>query len=65
MYEERLERLLVPLTEARLKTVDADGVVKTVKYLPGEVRGLMPGRQNDENVGNTRYEAILVEFKKT
>jgi len=65
MYEERLERLLVPLTEARLKTVDADGVVKTVRYLPGEVQWLMPGTQNDENVGKSRYEAILVEFKKS
>jgi hypothetical protein len=38
--------------------------VKTAQYRPGEVQWLMPGAQNDENVGNARYEAILVEFKK-
>lgn len=64
MYEERLERLLVPLTEAQLKTVGADGAVKTAKYRPGEVQWLMPGTQNDENAGDAPYEAILVEFKK-
>lgn len=64
MYEERLERLLVPLTEARLKTAGADGTVKTAKYRPGEVQWLMPGTQNDENAGDAPYEAILVEFKK-
>jgi hypothetical protein len=64
VYEERLERLLVPLTEARLKTTAADGVVKTAQYRPGEVQWLMPGAQNDENVGDARYEALLVEFKK-
>ena len=64
VYEERLERLLVPLTEARLKTTAPDGVVKTAQYRPGEVQWLMPGAQNDENVGDARYEATLVEFKK-
>lgn len=64
VYEEVFERLLVPLTEARLKTTAADGVVKTAQYRPGEVQWLMPGAQNDENVGDARYEAILVEFKK-
>jgi len=64
LYEERLERLLVPLTPVRLKTTGADGTVKTVQYRPGEVQWLMPGTQNDENTGDAVYEAILVEFKK-
>jgi hypothetical protein len=64
MYEERLERLLVPLTEAQLKTTGADGATKTARYRPGEVQWLTPGTQNDENAGDTPYEAILVEFKR-
>jgi hypothetical protein len=64
VYEERLERLLVPLTEARLKTTGADGTVKTVQYRPGEVQWQIPGTQSDENTGDAAYEAILVEFKK-
>lgn len=64
MYEENLARLLVPLTEARLKTVNADGTVTTAAYRPGEVRWLMPATQANENVGERQYEAILVEFKK-
>jgi len=64
MYEERLERLLVPLTPARLKTAGADGAVKTANAQPGEVQWLQPGTQADENTGDARYEAIVVEFKK-
>jgi hypothetical protein len=63
-YEEPFERLLVPLTPARLKIVDAKGAAKAAQYQPGEVQWLMPGAEADENVGDTPYEAILVEFKK-
>jgi hypothetical protein len=63
-YEARLDRLLVLLTEARVKTVGADGVVKTTQLRPGEVQWLAPGTQSDENAGDAPYEAILVEFKK-
>jgi hypothetical protein len=63
-YDERLERLLVPLTEARLKTVGADGTAKAVQLRPGQVQWLMPGTQSDENAGDAPYEALLVEFKK-
>ena len=59
-----LERLLVPLTPARLKTIGADGAVKTANVRPGEVQWLQPGTQADENTGDARYEAILLEFKK-
>ncbi len=64
IYEERLERLLVFLTPAQLKTVGANGAAKTATYRPGEVQWLMPGMQSDENAGDAAYEAILVEFKK-
>ena len=63
-YDERLERLLVPLTEARLRTAGSDGTAKAVHYRPGEVQWLMPGTQSDKNAGNAPYEAIIVEFKK-
>jgi hypothetical protein len=63
-YDERLERLLVPLTEAQLKTSGSDGAVKAVHYRSGEVQWLTPGTQSDENTGNAPYEAIIVEFKK-
>jgi hypothetical protein len=62
--DERLERLLVPLTDAQLKTAGADGGVKAVHYRAGEVQWLMPGRQSDENTGPAPYDAIIVEFKQ-
>src|SRR3569833_3229920 len=37
-YESMFEHLLVPLTAARLKTVDAKGAVKETAYRPGEVQ---------------------------
>ncbi|MBA2588260.1 MAG: hypothetical protein H0U98_06495 [Alphaproteobacteria bacterium] len=54
-YQEPFERLLVPLTAMRWKSVPLQ---------PGAVQWLMPGTQSDENAGNAPYEAILVEFKK-
>lgn len=64
LYDERLERLLVPLSDARLKTAGADGSVKPTTYRRGEVQWLKPGTQRDENAGDARVEAILVEFKR-
>jgi hypothetical protein len=64
LYEERLERLLVPLTQAQLRTAGADGARKTATVRPGQVQWLMPGTQADENAGDAPYEAIVVEFKK-
>jgi len=63
-HDERLERLLVPLTAARLQTAGAGGAVKAATYRPGEVQWLMPGIEGDENAGDMPYEAIIVEFKK-
>jgi hypothetical protein len=54
-YQERLERLLVPLTAMRWKSAQLQ---------PGEVQWLMPGTQSDQNTGDAAYEAIIVEFKK-
>jgi len=63
-YEEAFEHLLVPLTAARLTTVDAKGAVKAANYGPGDVQWQMPGTDTDENTGGQPYEAIIVEFKK-
>jgi len=63
-YDERLERLLVPLTDARLKTARSDGAAIAAHYRPGEVQWLAPGTQSDENTGDAPCEAIIVEFKK-
>jgi hypothetical protein len=64
MYDERLERLLVPLTDTRLKTASAGGISKGAQYRRGEVHWLMPGTQSDENAGDGPCEMIVVEFKK-
>ena len=58
-YDERLERLLVPLTPARLTMAGA-----AVTLQPGEVRWLAPASGSDENAGDAPFEAILVEFKR-
>lgn len=64
LHGEAFERLLVPLTAARLKATDAKGNVKAVTYRQGEVQWLMPGTEADENTGDEPYDAIIVEFKK-
>ena len=58
-YDEKLERLLVPLTPARLTMAGA-----AMALQPGEVRWLAPAAGSDENTGDAPVEAILVEFKK-
>lgn len=58
-YDERLERLLVPLTQARLTMAGT-----ALALAPGEVRWLAPANGSDENTGDAPLEAILVEFRK-
>ena len=63
-YQEVFEHLLVPLTAAQAKTMDATSVAKAATYRPGDVQWQMPGTQADENTGSEPYEAIIVEFNK-
>jgi hypothetical protein len=64
LHEVPFERLVVPLTAARLKVVDSKGNTKTVAYKRAELQWLPPGAEVDENIGSKSYEAIIVEFKK-
>ena len=64
MHDEVFERLLVPLTAARLNLADAGGSVKTATYKQAELQWLPPGKEADENIGDGAYEALIVEFKK-
>lgn len=63
LHETPFERLLVPLTPARLKLTDARGVVKTVSYRQAEMQWLAPGTLGQENAG-APFDAIIVEFRK-
>jgi hypothetical protein len=64
LHEEVFERLLVPLSAARLKIVDSGGKAKTVTYKRAELQWLQPGAEADENLAGQPYEALIVEFKK-
>jgi hypothetical protein len=64
LHEEVFERLVVPLTAARLKVVDSGGNAKAVTYKRAELQWLAPGEEADENTGGQPYEALIVEFKK-
>ena len=64
LHEEPFERLVVPLTAARLKITDGQGNAKTVAYKQAELTWLPPGRETDENIGSAPYEALIVEFRK-
>jgi len=64
LYAEVFERLLVPLTVARLKVSDAKGAAKTVTYGKADLQWLAPGEEAAENLGDQPYEALIVEFKK-
>jgi hypothetical protein len=64
LHEDVFERLLVPLTAARLKVSDSQGKTKTVAYKQAELQWLPPGREADENIGDQPYEALIVEFRK-
>lgn len=75
-YQEVLQHLVVPLTPAhlktallplsaaRVKTVDAKSMATETAWRRGEVQWQMPGIQLDENTGAAPYEAIIVEFKR-
>jgi hypothetical protein len=64
LHEEPFERLVVPLTAARLNVVDSKGTAKAVAYKQAELQWLPPGAAAEENIGSKSYEAIVVEFKK-
>jgi hypothetical protein len=59
-HEEVFERLVVPITTARLKTAEGEAV----GWRPGEVQWRMPGLEADANMAGAAYEAVIVEFKK-
>ena len=64
LHAQPFERLLVPLTPARLKVSDAKGAAKTVSYGKAELQWLSPGEEAEENLGDQPYEALIVEFKR-
>jgi len=64
LHEEVFERLLLPLTPAKLKVVDSAGSAKTVAYKRAQLQWLQPGKEAEENLGGQPYEALIVEFKK-
>jgi len=64
LHEDVFERLLVPLTAGKLKTIDAAGRTKTVAYKRAQLQWLLPGKEAEENLGGQPYEALIVEFKK-
>ena len=64
LHAQTFERLLVPLTPARLKVTDAKGAAKTVTYGKAELQWLTPGDEADENLSDQPYEALIVEFKR-
>ena len=64
LHEEVFERLVVPLTAARLKIADTAGKEKTFAYGRAELQWLPAGGEADQNIGSEPYEALIVEFKK-
>lgn len=64
LHAQPFERLLVPLTPARLKVTDAKGAAETVNYGKADMRWLTPGEEAEENLSAQPYEALIVEFKR-
>lgn len=64
LHAHPFERLLVPLTPARLKFSDAKGAAKTVSYGKADMVWLAAGDEAQENLGGQPYEALIVEFKR-
>lgn len=64
LHAQPFERLLVPLTPARLRIADAKGAAKTVSYGKADLQWLAPGEAAEENLGDQPYEALVVEFKR-
>jgi len=64
LHAQSFERLVVPLTPARLKVSDAKGAAKTVSYGKADLQWLAPGEEAAENLGDQPYEALIVEFKR-
>ncbi len=64
MQDERFERLVVPITPGRLAVAGPDGRVHTTVWRQAGLQWQMPGREADRNIGDTPFEAVIVEFRK-
>jgi len=64
LHEEPFERLIVPLTAAKLIVADSEGKERTVAFKQAQLHWVPPGAAAEKNIGVQPYEALIVEFKR-
>lgn len=63
VFECRLNRLIVYITEANVREAAAGGKAEVVRQNPAEFRWLGPSKQSVENLSDKPFEAVIVEFR--
>jgi hypothetical protein len=63
LHEHVLNRVVVYLTDQNGSMTTPDGKTDTAKHQPGEVSWGTPTKHSEENLKDTAFEGIVVEFK--
>jgi hypothetical protein len=63
MHELQLNRIVVYLTDQNSRLTSPDGKVETTTHKAGEASWGGPTRHKEDNLMDSPFEAILVEFK--
>jgi quercetin dioxygenase-like cupin family protein len=64
MHEHVLNRVVTFITEGNMKVTTPEGEVKMVKASPGDVITGGAAKHIEENLNDTPFEVVVVEFKK-
>jgi hypothetical protein len=63
MHEHQLNRVVVYLTDQNTRLTSPEGKVETTAHKAGEYRWGGPTKHKEENLLDTPFEGIVVEFK--
>jgi quercetin dioxygenase-like cupin family protein len=63
LHEHSLNRVVVYLTDQKIRVTSAEGKVETLEHKAGEVVWSGPAKHKEENLNETPFEVLVVEFK--
>ena len=63
IHEYALNRLVVPITGENVREISPEGKASVAQHKPGDFTWYGPSRQKLENLSDTPFEAVVVEFK--
>jgi quercetin dioxygenase-like cupin family protein len=62
LHEHSLNRVVTYITDQNIR-VTTDGKAETLQHKAGEVSWGSPTKHTEENLNDTPFEAVVVEFK--